>query len=64
VAHRWPSAVICGSDVLAFGALVECSSKGLRVPEDVSIVGFDDLEFAAHLNPPLTTMQVPAAEMG
>lgn len=59
-----PSAVICGSDVLAFGAVAECTAMGLRVPDDISIVGFDDLEFAAHLNPPLTTMQVPAAEMG
>ena len=37
---------------------------GIRVPEEISIVGFDNLEFAAHLDPPLTTMEVPAAQMG
>lgn len=57
-------AVICMSDVLAFGCLAECMAAGIAVPRDLSITGFDDLDFAAHLNPPLTTMQVPAAEMG
>ena len=59
-----PTAIVCGSDVLAFGAIIECDSMGVAVPQQVSIVGFDDLEFAAHLRPPLTTIRVPAAEMG
>jgi LacI family transcriptional regulator len=59
-----PEAVICTSDILAFGCLAECETAGIAVPTDLSITGFDDLDFAAHLNPPLTTMQVPAAEMG
>jgi len=59
-----PTAIICGSDVLAFGAIIECDSMGVAVPQQVSITGFDDLEFAAHLRPPLTTIRVPAAEMG
>jgi len=59
-----PSAIICGNDVLAMGALAESRSLGIRIPEEISIVGFDNLEFAAHLDPPLTTMDVPAAEMG
>jgi len=59
-----PTAIVCGSDVLAFGAIIECDSMGVAVPQQVSIVGFDDLEFAAHLRPPLTTVRVPAAEMG
>jgi LacI family transcriptional regulator len=59
-----PEAVICMSDVLAFGCLAECTAAGIAVPRDMSITGFDDLDFAAHLNPPLTTMQVPAVEMG
>lgn len=63
-APRRPSAVICGNDVLAFGALFECASLGLRVPEDISITGFDDLDLAAQMVPPLTTVRVPAAEMG
>ena len=63
-ASRRPTALICGSDVLAFGAIIECDSKGIAVPRELSIAGFDDLEFAAHLRPPLTTIRVPAAEMG
>ena len=62
--QRPPTAVLTGSDVLAFGALVECKAQGIAVPEQVSIVGFDDMEFAAHLDPPLTTLQVPVAQMG
>jgi LacI family transcriptional regulator len=59
-----PTAIICGNDVLALGALVECQARGLKVPEDISIVGFDNLEFLTHSNPPLTTIDVPAEEMG
>ncbi|MDJ0627593.1 MAG: LacI family DNA-binding transcriptional regulator [Rhodobacter sp.] len=59
-----PTSIICGNDVLALGALVECQARGLRVPEDISVVGFDNLEFSMHSNPPLTTIDVPAEEMG
>ena len=60
----WPTAVICGNDLLAFGALTECEKLGLEVPADVSIAGIDDMEFAARLHPPLTTVRVPADEIG
>jgi len=59
-----PTAVICGSDVLAFGAVVECDERGIEIPRQLSLAGFDDLDFAAHLRPALTTVRVPAAEMG
>jgi LacI family transcriptional regulator len=59
-----PTALFCGSDVLAFGAIIECDAMGIAVPREVSVAGFDDLEFAAHLRPPLTTVRVPAADMG
>lgn len=59
-----PTAIICGNDVLALGALVECRTRGLKVPEDISIVGFDNIELSEHSNPPLTTINVPAEEMG
>lgn len=59
-----PTAVICGNDVLAFGAVLECQAIGLKVPETVSVTGFDDFEFASHIAPSLTTMRVPAVEMG
>lgn len=59
-----PTAIICGNDILALGALVECEARGLAVPGDISIVGFDNIEFATHSNPPLTTIDVPAGDMG
>lgn len=59
-----PTAIICGNDVLAMGALIECNAQGLDVPNDVSVVGFDNLELSVHSNPPLTTIDVPAEEMG
>ncbi|MDX1434824.1 MAG: substrate-binding domain-containing protein, partial [Gammaproteobacteria bacterium] len=59
-----PTAIICGNDILALGVLFECRARGLRVPADISITGFDDLELAANVDPPLTTMRVPATEMG
>ncbi len=59
-----PTAILCGNDVLAHGALIECRKLGLAVPRDVSVTGFDDLDFTAHLDPALTTMAVPARDMG
>ncbi len=59
-----PTAVICGNDVLAYGALLECQASGHTVPDDVSITGFDDLPMSHHIQPPLTTMHVPSEEMG
>ena len=58
------TAVICNSDVLAFGALAECKRLGIRVPKDISIAGFDDNDWAAVMDPPLTTVAVPALDMG
>lgn len=59
-----PTAVFCGSDILAAGALKYCKSKGISVPGDISIVGFDNLEIAELLEPELTTLEVPAKDMG
>ena len=59
-----PTAVISGNDVQAAGALRAARAAGLRVPEDLSIVGFDDIELASALDPPLTTMHVPHRRMG
>lgn len=58
------TAVVAGSDLLAIGAIVEARALGLRVPEDLSIVGYGGLEFVAQLDFGLTTMLVPMAEMG
>lgn len=59
-----PTAVLCGNDVLAVGALRGAQDLGLSVPEDVSITGFDDLEFARLVSPTLTTVHVPHRTMG
>ncbi|MBV8394091.1 MAG: LacI family DNA-binding transcriptional regulator [Alphaproteobacteria bacterium] len=61
---RRPTAVICGTDVLAAGALIEARRLGVAVPEELSIAGINDVEYAAHLTPPLTTVRLPADEIG
>jgi len=59
-----PSLVICGNDVLAVGAILGAQAKGMSVPGDISIVGFDDIDLATVVNPPITTVHVPHSEMG
>ena len=57
-------AIFCASDVLAVGALLEAQHCGLRVPDDLAIVGLGDLEIASHTSPALSTIHVPAYEIG
>ena len=59
-----PTAVFCANDIQAIGALYECRDAGIDIPRDMSIVGFDDLPIASYITPPLTTIRVPADEMG
>ena len=59
-----PTAVFCANDMIALGLLRALWEAGLRVPEDVSIVGFDDIEVSAFLVPELTTVRQPFAEVG
>jgi LacI family transcriptional regulator len=59
-----PTAIVCGNDVLAFGAVLEAQALGYNVPGDVSIAGFDDVDWASQLPPGLTTVALPAAEVG
>lgn len=59
-----PSAIICGNDVIAAGAIMAARGNGIAVPAQVSIVGFDDIELAALSCPPLTTVRVPQRRMG
>jgi LacI family transcriptional regulator len=59
-----PTAVICGNDLLAAGALLEAQRLGIAVPEQVSICGIDDHELARELNPTLTTVKLPTSELG
>ncbi len=59
-----PSAILCFSDIIALGAYFELSSAGLTVPNDVSLMGFDNLDWAATATPSLTTIDLPVREMG
>lgn len=59
-----PTAILCGNDILAIGAVAECQSSGIRIPEEISIAGFDDLDLSSQIKPALTTIHVPSAEMG
>src|SRR5213083_517881 len=63
VAKR-PSAIFAQSDLLALGAIAALRAHGLRVPEDVSIIGFDDIPVAEVFDPPLTTLRQPMREVG
>lgn len=58
------TAIFAANDMVAFGARLALSRHGMRVPEDISLVGFDDQAEAAFATPPLTTMKQPAVEMG
>ena len=59
-----PSAVFCSNDEMAIGLIRSLSSAGIRVPHDMSVAGFDDIEFAAMIEPALTTVHQPRRELG
>lgn len=59
-----PTAILCGNDLMAIGALEAASEMGVRVPEDVSIMGYDDQELARYTHPPLSTLVLANYEMG
>jgi LacI family transcriptional regulator len=61
---RPPTAVMCGNDVLAIGAIAECDTLGIPVPRQLSITGFDDMEIASLLSPGLTTVHFQTLELG
>jgi LacI family transcriptional regulator, repressor for deo operon, udp, cdd, tsx, nupC, and nupG len=61
---RPPTAIFCYNDMTAIGAIAAAKKRGLNVPDDVSIVGFDDIPFAEYVDPPLTTVRQRKYEMG
>jgi LacI family transcriptional regulator len=63
-ANPRPTALFCANDLVALGVLRSFSAAGVRVPDDCAIVGFDDIEVAALLSPPLTSIRLPAYEVG
>ena len=59
-----PTAVMGGNDLLAIGVMRQARARGLRVPDDLAVTGFNDFAFAEFVEPPLTTVHVPGYEMG
>ncbi len=59
-----PEVVFCFNDMMAVGVLHAAHDAGLGIPDDLSVVGYDDIEFASHTIPPLTTVRQPTAEIG
>jgi len=59
-----PTVIFCGSDLIAMGAMSALEEAGREVPEDVSVIGIDDISFASLARPPLTTIRVPREELG
>jgi LacI family transcriptional regulator len=60
----WPSAIFAGNDQMAYGILEIAEQQGIRVPDDIAIIGFDDNILSAHMKPPLSTIRQPFPEMG
>ncbi len=58
------TAVFVASDLVAFGAMEAIKARGLRIPQDIALVGFDDVRLANYVDPPLTTVRLPAYELG
>lgn len=58
------TAILCGNDLIASGVIAECRARGVRVPEDISVIGFDDIPISAKLDPPLTTIRQDRIELG
>ena len=63
-AEQLPTAVFAASDAIAFGAMKAIQEKGLSIPEDISVIGFNDTEMGAYTSPALTTIHAPAYDMG
>ncbi len=61
---RPPTGIFCFNDEMAIGVLHTVRQRRLAVPDDVSVVGFDDIRFAQYLDPPLTTIRQPMRELG
>lgn len=62
--HPDLDAIVCSSDTLAHGALIEAAARGVKVPEQLKVVGFGDLNFSSHTVPPLSTIRVDGARIG
>jgi len=64
LAPPMPTAIFCANDLLALGVVHGLRRRGLHVPDDITVIGYDDVELAAMTDPPLTTVRQPAYELG
>ena len=62
--EKGATAIITSSDIMAIGVINECERLGYKVPEDISVIGFDDLPLSAHVTPPLTTIRQERIDLG
>ena len=62
--RKLPRAILCANDQTALGVIHALAQRGIRVPQDVAITGFDDVPVARHMHPPLTTIRQPMQELG
>lgn len=62
--HGGADGIVCGNDLIAFGAIQELKDEGYQIPEEVKVIGFDNIYFSQYTEPPLTTIEQPAYEIG
>jgi len=62
--NAWPDAIMCYNDTMAIGVLRELHGRGIQVPEDIALTGYDDIEISGYVQPPLTTWHQPRYELG
>lgn len=59
-----PTAVFCFNDTMALGLMSRLQQKGIRIPDDISVIGYDNIELAEYFSPPLTTVHQPKRRVG
>lgn len=64
LARQQITALFCTNDLIALGVYKACKEAGVQIPRDISVIGFDNIEYAAYLTPPLTTVAQPISEIG